>query len=140
MWDFRTYYFTAKAFAAGLNPYNPSDVQRIAGEKVLEFYYFPLSLHFFKLFTYLPYKEAARLFIFIKFALGRYGDDVIFNGHLIGFDNLHSILKVYGKLYFSVPIGPQRIEFNGHRVFSVRYLLELIGNTRVRQQRASHCN
>jgi Caenorhabditis protein of unknown function, DUF268 len=62
------------------------------------------------------------------FGLGRYGDDVIFNGHLIGFDNLHSILKVYGKLYFSVPIGPMRIEFNGHRVFSVRYLLELIGN------------
>ncbi|MGO9567168.1 MAG: glycosyltransferase family 87 protein [Desulfomonilaceae bacterium] len=69
MWDFRMYYFSAKAYAAGLNPYSLSDVQGMAGEKVLEFYYFPLSLHFFKLFTYLPYKEAARLFILIKFVL-----------------------------------------------------------------------
>jgi hypothetical protein len=69
MWDFRMYYFSAKAYAAGLNPYSPSDVRGLAGEKVLEFYYFPLSLHFFKLFTYLPYKEAARIFMLIKFGL-----------------------------------------------------------------------
>jgi hypothetical protein len=69
MWDFRMCYFSAKAYAAGLNPYSPSDVQSIAGEKVLEFYYFPLSLHLFKVFTYLPYAAAARLFIIIKFTL-----------------------------------------------------------------------
>lgn len=69
MWDFRMYYFSAKAYAAGLNPYSPSDVRGLAGEKVLEFYYFPLSLHFFKWFTYLPYKEAARVFMLIKFVL-----------------------------------------------------------------------
>ena len=28
-------------------------------------------------------------------------------------------------LYFSVPIGPQRTEFNAHRVFSLKYLMEL---------------
>jgi len=28
-------------------------------------------------------------------------------------------------LFYSVPIGKQRIEFNGQRVFSVKYLLEL---------------
>lgn len=69
MWDFRMCYFSAKAYAAGLNPYSPADVQTIARERILEFYYFPLSLHFFKLFTYLPYATAARLFIIIKFAL-----------------------------------------------------------------------
>ena len=58
------------------------------------------------------------------FGLGRYGDPVNFNGHLLGLDNLHNMLKTGGKLYLSVPIGPQRIEFNAHRVFAVKYLLE----------------
>lgn len=34
------------------------------------------------------------------------------------------MLRKDGKFYFSVPIGPQRIEFNAHRVFSVSYLLD----------------
>lgn len=58
------------------------------------------------------------------FGLGRYGDPVRYDGHLLGFDNLHRILKSGGRFYFSVPLGPQRIEFNAHRVFSVGYLLE----------------
>lgn len=62
------------------------------------------------------------------FGLGRYGDEINYNGHLIGWENIYKILKKGGKLYFSVPIGPQRIEFNAHRVFSVNYLLDLIGN------------
>ena len=62
------------------------------------------------------------------FGLGRYGDPVIYNGYLLGLDNLYKILKKGGKFYFSVPIGPQRIEFDAHRVFSVNYLLELFDN------------
>jgi len=58
------------------------------------------------------------------FGLGRYGDPVCWNGHILGMENLARILKVGGKLYFSVPIGPQRIEFNAHRVFSVKWLLD----------------
>lgn len=56
--------------------------------------------------------------------LGRYGDIVNYEGYLAGLKNLHLILKTGGKFYFSVPIGPQRIEFDAHRVFSVDYLLE----------------
>lgn len=59
------------------------------------------------------------------FGLGRYGDPVRFDGYLAGINNLHMILKKAGKLYVSVPIGPQRVEFDAHRVFSVQYLLEL---------------
>ena len=33
-----------------------------------------------------------------------------------------------GVFYFSVPIGPQRIEFNAHRVFSLSYLLGIFKN------------
>ena len=59
------------------------------------------------------------------FGLGRYGDPVNYNGHILGLDNLYKILKPEGKLYFSVPIGlPQRIEFHAHRIFSIKYLLE----------------
>ncbi len=62
------------------------------------------------------------------FGLGRYGDRLDFEGHKVGIDNLHKLLKVGGKFYLSVPIGDQRIEFNAHRVFSVAYLLELLGD------------
>ncbi len=59
------------------------------------------------------------------FGLGRYGDPVNFNGHIIGMNNLYRMLKPGGKLYFSVPIGiPQRIEFNAHRIFSPQYIVQ----------------
>lgn len=58
------------------------------------------------------------------FGLGRYGDPVNIEGYALGLSNLQRILKKGGRLYFSVPIGPQRIEFNAHRVFSVQFLLE----------------
>ncbi len=61
------------------------------------------------------------------FGLGRYGDDVNYDGYLLGLDNLYRMLKKKGKLYLSVPIGHQRIEFNAHRVFSVSFLLECLG-------------
>lgn len=60
------------------------------------------------------------------FGLGRYGDPIDANGHLVGLSHLTEILKLGGRLYLSVPIGPQRVEFNAHRVFAVRYLLEIV--------------
>jgi hypothetical protein len=62
------------------------------------------------------------------FGLGRYRDPVNFNGFLKGLGNIKKILKTEGKFYLSVPIGPQRIEFNAHRVFSVEYLLSLVSS------------
>jgi len=63
------------------------------------------------------------------FGLGRYGDPINYDGHLVGLNNMTALLRSGGKFYFSVPIGPQRIEFNAHRVFSIQYLLNcLSGN------------
>jgi SAM-dependent methyltransferase len=59
------------------------------------------------------------------FGLGRYGDPVDVDGHLKGFENMYNILKPNGVLYFSVPIGYLRVEFNAHRVFSLEYLLQM---------------
>lgn len=60
------------------------------------------------------------------FGLGRYGDPIAYDGHLAGLRNLTRMLKPGGKLYLSTPIGRQRIEFNAHRVFSIRHLLDLL--------------
>ncbi len=58
--------------------------------------------------------------------LGRYGDKIDPDGHIKGFNSIYTILKKGGTFYFSVPIGPLRIEFNAHRVFSLSYLLSMI--------------
>ncbi len=59
------------------------------------------------------------------FGLGRYGDPIDYFGHIKAIKNITSMLKKEGIFYFSVPIGKQRIEFNAHRVFSIKYLLDL---------------
>jgi hypothetical protein len=52
------------------------------------------------------------------FGLGRYGDPFDWNGWRKGLVNLAQIVKVGGRLYLSVPIGPQVVEFNAHRIFA----------------------
>jgi SAM-dependent methyltransferase len=60
------------------------------------------------------------------FGLGRYGDPIDYLGHVKAIENVRKILTPGGWFYFSVPIGPQRIEFNAHRVFSLTYLLKVL--------------
>lgn len=62
------------------------------------------------------------------FGLGRYGDPIDVNGHVKGIKNIIRMLKNGGRFYFSTLIGPQRIEFDAHRVFSLKYLIELLKN------------
>ena len=57
------------------------------------------------------------------FGLGRYSDPVRYDGYLLGLNNMYNLLRKGGKFYISAPIGPQRIEFNAHRVFAISYLL-----------------
>ena len=63
------------------------------------------------------------------FGLGRYGDRIDLNGHVKALKNIHLMLKPNGKFYFSVPIGEQRIEFNGQRVFSLTYLISILSGS-----------
>lgn len=51
------------------------------------------------------------------FGLGRYGDQINPEGCFECFANIQKKLKKGGKLYISVPIGMERIEFNAHRIF-----------------------
>jgi SAM-dependent methyltransferase len=60
------------------------------------------------------------------FGLGRYGDPIDLNGPEKAINNIYKIVRKGGKFYFGTPIGQlQRIEFNAHRVFSIKYLIEL---------------
>jgi SAM-dependent methyltransferase len=60
------------------------------------------------------------------FGLGRYGDPIDAMGHEKALANLTDMLEPGGILYLSVPIGPQRVEFNAHRVFAVGTVLQLL--------------
>ncbi|HEX4130896.1 MAG TPA: DUF268 domain-containing protein [Pirellulales bacterium] len=60
------------------------------------------------------------------FGLGRYGDAPDYYGYRRGWKNLHQLLKPGGRLYFSVPMGPNRIEFNSQRVFSADTIRQII--------------
>lgn len=58
------------------------------------------------------------------FGLGRYGDPVNPDGHLVGFKNLLKMLKSGGTLYISFPIAQtDQVHFNAHRVFKPESIL-----------------
>lgn len=63
------------------------------------------------------YDSVSCLHALEHFGLGRYGDPVNADGHLLGFSSVLSLLAPGGVLYLSVPIGKRRVEFNAHRVF-----------------------
>ncbi|MCG5053721.1 MAG: DUF268 domain-containing protein [Myxococcales bacterium] len=52
------------------------------------------------------------------FGLGRYGDPVDPEGWRKGVETLKGLVAPGGTLYFSAPVGRERVEFNAHRVFS----------------------
>ena len=57
------------------------------------------------------------------FGLGRYGDPIDAGGHLRGIEQLKRMVAPGGILYLSTPIGPERVEFNAHRVFAPSTLI-----------------
>jgi SAM-dependent methyltransferase len=61
------------------------------------------------------------------FGLGRYGDTIDPQGHIKGLEQLKRMVKPGGIFYLSTPIGPQRVEFNAHRIFSAETLLNWFG-------------
>lgn len=62
------------------------------------------------------------------FGLGRYGDDISPDAYLAGVENLKRIVSPNGSLYFSVPIGRQRVDFNAHRVFRIKTILDVFSD------------
>lgn len=58
------------------------------------------------------------------FGLGRYDDPIDQYACFKFMDSLQRVLAPRGKLYFSVPVGRERVEFNAHRVFSPNTIIK----------------
>lgn len=64
------------------------------------------------------------LHVIEHFGLGRYGDPIEPQGHILGLKNLIKMLEPGGTLYVSFPIGSgNQVYFNAHRVFHPRDIL-----------------
>lgn len=59
------------------------------------------------------------------FGLGRYTDPVDPEACFRFMTTLQRVLAPGGRLYFSVPVGRERVEFNAHRVFSPNTVLRV---------------
>ena len=56
--------------------------------------------------------------------LGRYGDPIDPDGWSRAAGELERVLAPGGRLYFSTPIGDERLEFDAHRVFAPATILD----------------
>jgi SAM-dependent methyltransferase len=65
--------------------------------------------------------------------LGRYGDNVDPNGCFGGIRELQRVLAPGGRLYFSVPIGHERVEFDAHRVLAPETVLQSFDELTLRE-------
>jgi hypothetical protein len=61
------------------------------------------------------------------FGLGRYGDPIDPNACWQFMKSLARVLAPGGTLYFAVPVGRERIEFNAHRIFDPRRIIRFFG-------------
>ncbi len=67
------------------------------------------------------------------FGLGRYGDRVNPEACFNCFENIQKKLKKGGRLYISVPIGKERVEFNAHRVFYAKTIIDCFQTLRLEE-------
>jgi len=56
--------------------------------------------------------------------LGRYGDGIDPRGHIKAMRELQRVVADGGRLYFSAPIGWERLEFNAHRILAPKTILK----------------
>lgn len=59
------------------------------------------------------------------FGLGRYGDPIDPNACFKAFKAIERVIAVGGRVYLSLPVGEERIEFNAHRIFSPETIINL---------------
>ena len=70
------------------------------------------------------YPSVSCLHTIEHFGLGRYGDGFNLQGWKAGLENILGLVEYSGFFYLSTPIGRRRIEFNAHRVFDPKELIE----------------
>ena len=65
--------------------------------------------------------------------LGRYGDTIDYDGDLKAVAELKRIVAVGGNLLFVVPLGHDRIQFNAHRIYSYRHVMDLFSGFELKE-------
>lgn len=60
--------------------------------------------------------------------LGRYGDPIDPSADVKAIDELKRVMAPQGFLLYVVPIGAPRIEFNAHRIYSYRQVIDLFAD------------
>jgi hypothetical protein len=65
------------------------------------------------------------------FGLGRYSDKVDPTACFTFMKALERVLSPGGRLYFSVPVGEERLEFNAHRVFAPRTIVDYMSGLKL---------
>ncbi len=65
------------------------------------------------------------------FGLGRYSDPVDPSACFKFMNALQRVLAPGGRLYFSVPVGRERVEFNAHRVFAPQTIIQSFSRLRL---------
>lgn len=65
--------------------------------------------------------------------LGRYGDAIDPEGDLKAMAELERVLAPAGSLLFVVPVGQSRLQFNAHRIYSYKQVLESFNGLRLKE-------
>ena len=65
--------------------------------------------------------------------LGRYGDPIDPDGDLKAIKELKRVLTPGGSLLFVVPVGKPKIEFNAHRIYSYKMIMELFSDLKLEE-------
>ena len=65
------------------------------------------------------------------FGLGRYSDPIDPSACFEFMNALQRVLAPGGNLYFSVPVGRERVEFNAHRIFSPQTIAQTFSQLRL---------
>ena len=73
-------------------------------------------------------KSLSCLHVIEHIGLGRYGDKLDPNGTKKAIKELQRVLTPNGNFYLSTPVGRHRINFNHHRVFSPKYIIDLFSD------------
>ena len=70
-WDFKSYYYAAKAAETGANAYDPVELRRFSGDghNVLPYVYPPPTLTFFRVFALFSYPVAYQIWLVFKLLL-----------------------------------------------------------------------
>lgn len=76
-------------------------------------------------------KSLSCLHVTEHIGLGRYGDNLDPDGAKKACRELARILAPGGQLYFSVPIGKERVEFNAHRIFNAPTILKYFNDLKL---------